>query len=188
MCTTREQQKHISTHTKLSISRRCQWSKPHAQACSTTVVWTVSLHTTGRWLFDIAHFGKQPPHTASKTQPAQKVGTLTESLQYSYSPAAGSGRCMWVPHGECATCGSVRGNANTSSAHRGGCKRGPRATRVLRSSKKQYNWELFFAASNIEVPLFRAAKASSYFFLLTNQRLWPPRPPQNLFSAGPQFR
>ena len=68
MCTTREQQKHISTHTKLSISRRCQWSKPHAQACSTTVVWTVSLHTTGRWLFDIAHFGKQPPQQPNQRE------------------------------------------------------------------------------------------------------------------------
>ncbi|CAN0380811.1 unnamed protein product, partial [Ectocarpus sp. 12 AP-2014] len=51
-----------------SISRRCQWSKSHAQACSTTVVWTVSLHTTGRWLFDIAHFGKQPPQQPNQRQ------------------------------------------------------------------------------------------------------------------------
>ena len=181
MCTTREQQKHISTHTKLSV--------PVVQASCSGLLYNCCLDCLAAHNRPLA-FGHRTfwEATSTATQPARKVGTLTESLQYSYSPAAGSGRCMWVPHGECATCDSVRGNANTSSAHRGGCKRGPRATRVLRSSKKQYNWELFFAASNIEVPLFRAAKASSYFFLLTNQRLWPPRPPQNLFSAGPQFR
>ena len=35
------------------------------------LLFRLSRYTTGRWLFDIAHFGKQPPQQA--TQPAQKL-------------------------------------------------------------------------------------------------------------------
>ncbi|CAB1099352.1 unnamed protein product [Ectocarpus sp. CCAP 1310/34] len=58
-----------------------------------------------------------------------KVGTLTESLQHSYFPPAGSGRCVCVPHGQWATRSPVRGGAREFSSSRG-VQKGRSATLV----------------------------------------------------------
>lgn len=92
----------------------------------------------------------------------------------------GSGRFVSVPNGPCATCGQVRGNANTRSAHHGGCKRAQSQLGYFDSAKIICFYLRIFFHPIPKSRLSGQRNDSSFFFFVANHTLRPPGPSPNL--------
>ncbi|CAN0567595.1 unnamed protein product [Ectocarpus sp. 12 AP-2014] len=92
---------------------------------------------------------------------------------------------MWVPHRQCATCGPVRGNTNTCSAHHGGCKGGAVQLGYFDLAKSKSICDAFSCAQ-YRSPVFPGRESLIVFFPVDQSASLAPGTPRNLFFVRSQ--